>query len=688
MRMSQGRLQPSTAPPRREFRRGRALAFLFAACVLCGSGWAAELARAQAPDTAPERDDTALTEGTGPRVEAGIVRFPNAGAAPVASPAPPADLQDLSAWIAFRQNAHVEALPYQSRLFYRRGLLLHQSGNIEEALRLVYGAVELDPHYVAPHLTLASWLLARNPSQALLHYAVVLDLARKDFMMQLALGANSIYLGLQAILLALVAAGLMIVFMHQAELRHAWSERLARWLSPVTVRWWAWGLLVIPYFLGFGPVVPTVLLLGLLWPLLKLNERFVFAALAVFLATAPFTITALDTLATPLRENKAPYFGVTMVEKAPYRATMHHRLRALAQQHPDNGFVQFALAWTARRSGALDEAETAYRSALELWPNDDRIHNNLGNTLAARQRTEEASAAYARAIEINPSNAAAHFNLAQLKTLDFDFRAATDGVSRASALDFDMVKTYQASQTDDGYLPLVDQWLAPQTFWAAMPPVAVSVAGAPSLPPFWRTRVEFSGWPFSAATLALTVLAVFMGIRQNRSIPMRGCSNCGEVVCRRCAERRRERALCPVCAAIEAKAESPEFGRVLLSQHRRQHLQTTHLIRTALAALIPGYGLMAFRRIFPALCLFVAGAALASMWLGLAGPFPYEANLRLPDASLPVPVMVGLTVMLYAFSLIGYFANVARARAQAASLAAPTRSRAAQATARQPAAAA
>jgi hypothetical protein len=44
--------------------------------------------------------------------------------------------------------------------------------------------------------------------------------------------------------------------------------------------------------------------------------------------------------------------------------------------------------------------------------------------------------------------------------------------------------------------------------------------------------------------------------------------------------------------------------------------------------------------------------------------------------------------MLYAFSLIGYFANVARARAQAASLAAPTRSRAAQATARQPAAAA
>jgi hypothetical protein len=50
--------------------------------------------------------------------------------------------------------------------------------------------------------------------------------------------------------------------------------------------------------------------------------------------------------------------------------------------------------------------------------------------------------------------------------------------------------------------------------------------------------------------------------------------------------------------------------------------------------------------------------------------------------------MIGLTILLYLCSLIGYFSNAARARAQAAYVAAPTRSRAAQATDRRPAAAA
>jgi tetratricopeptide (TPR) repeat protein len=301
-----------------------------------------------------------------------------------------------------------------------------------------------------------------------------------------------------------------------------------------------------------------------------------------------------------------------MLEHAPYRAATHGRLRDLAEAHPDNGFVQFALGWTARRGGAVAEAEAAYRRALVRWPDDDRILNNLGTTLAMQGRTDEALEAYERATQINAKNAAAHYNRAQLKTLQFDFREATDGLSRASALDFDLVKSYQTQQTDDGYLPLIEQWLAPQSFWNAMPAVRLGAVEAPSLPPLWRSRIEFSGWPFSIAALILA----------------------------------------------------------------------------ALATLVPGYGLMSFRRVVPALTLFIAAAALGSIWLGIVGPFPYEPGLHLPDAAIPAPVMIGLTVLLYLCSLAGYFGNVARARAQAAYLATPTRSRAAQATDHRPAAAA
>ncbi len=685
--MSQGRLERETAGRTARGRvvmtplaGGARVLLLVLACGLAGS--------APARGDTPEAPLPADSAGVRPLVEAGIVLLPNAGTRPAQAVQPPSDLHDLSAWIDYRLHGHVEALPYQSRLFYRRGLLLHRSGNREEALRLVYGAIELDPQYVAPHLTLASWLLLSSPSQALLHYAVVLEIARKSFMMQLGLAANSIYLGLQALLIALIVAGFMILAMHQAELRHAWHERLGQRLTPTTARWWAAGLLVLPFLLGFGPVLPTVLLLALLWPLLRRNERFVFVVLALFLGTAPLTMSALDTLAAPLRENRAPYYGISMVERAPYRESTHQRLRALAAAHPDDGFVQFALGWTARRGGALAEAEQAYRHALERWPGDDRVLTDLGNTLAMQGRTDDAVAAYDRALQVNPANAAAHFNRAQLKTLQFDFREATEDLSRASALDFDMVKSFQGQQTDDGYLPLVDQWLSPATMWNAMPPIRLGGDLAPSLPPFWRSRIEFSGWPFSAAAIVLTILALMLGVRLNHGIPLRRCSNCGAVVCRRCAERRRERALCPNCAAIEARAESQEFGRVLLAQHRRQHAWITRLGRTALATLLPGYGLILYRRMISGLATLTCAAVLASLWLGFAGPFPYESGLHLPEAALPVPILVGLTIAVYLSSLIGYFSNVARARAQAAYLAAPTRSRAVQATERHPAAAA
>src|SRR5439155_25591456 len=61
-----------------------------------------------------------------------------------ASPAP-TTLNDLAAWLDYRARNHIAALPEDARIFYRRGLLLHQSGGSSEAVRLVRGATELDP---------------------------------------------------------------------------------------------------------------------------------------------------------------------------------------------------------------------------------------------------------------------------------------------------------------------------------------------------------------------------------------------------------------------------------------------------------------------------------------------------------------------------------------------------------------
>jgi tetratricopeptide (TPR) repeat protein len=80
------------------------------------------------------------------------------------------------------------------------------------------------------------------------------------------------------------------------------------------------------------------------------------------------------------------------------------------------------------------EAEAAYRQALELDPQYAAAWNNLGNALNNQRRYEEAEAAYRQALEIDPQDAAAWINLSgtyllDLKRLDSGIPALLRGLS-------------------------------------------------------------------------------------------------------------------------------------------------------------------------------------------------------------------------------------------------------------------
>jgi tetratricopeptide (TPR) repeat protein len=594
---------------------------------------------------------------------------------PLAPTPPPTDLNDLPAWLEYRARNHLASLPLEARLFYRRGLMMAQSGSRDDAVRLVRGAAELDPAFIAPHLTLASWLLLREPSQALLQYASVIDLGRQNFLLQIALLGNTFALTFQSLFLALLAAGLILLGLRNRELRHALSERLTRFTSPATARGWVWAILALPFVAGFGLALPTVFFLGLLWPSLKVGERAVFVGLLGILVAAPWAVGSLDRLGLPLREGQPPFHAVPLLATESPSIDRQQEFAALARQNPNNPFLQFATAWTARRNGDLPTAEAGYRRALELWPDDDRVLNNLGNVLAMQGRTEEALEIYRRASALNLANAEVAFNASQIYTQRFDFRAATEALSRAAALNFDLVKTYQSLASDDGVLPLADQWIAPSSFWVALSGVRGDASSRGAPPPAWRSAIETSGWGFSAAAFLLALLALVVGIRAQRSVPLRACNNCGSIICRRCACRRRETAVCAACAAVEARAETPDFGRVLLLQHSSQLRRSRRRLRTALALLIPGYGLLSFRRVVPAVLLLAVSAALVAVSTGSGAPFSYETRFAVPVQGIPFAVQTGAWVGIYAISILGYFGSVVRADAAIAAQVTPVRSR-------------
>jgi tetratricopeptide (TPR) repeat protein len=372
-------------------------------------------------------------------------------AAATAAPAParasgrPGDLSDVGAWIDYKRESHKPALPDEARLFYRRGLIAHQAGHLQEATRLVRGAAELDPAFVTPHLTLASWSLARDPSQALLRYAVALDLARRSFLVQVELAANLIFFTAHGLFLGLLAACLIVVFLHQSELRHMWEERLSRWLAPSSARLWAWGLLAVPFVVGFGLALPSVCFLGFLWPLLRARERLLFITMALALLAAPFAGHALGRLAGPLHDDQGPLYGVASLTDEAWTPEHQATIARQAAEHPDNPYLQFGLGWMARQSGDLATAETAYRRTLTLWPQDSRTMNNLANVLVSRGETDAAIALYRAAIDADPENAAAPFNLSLVYTRQFEYRAASEAIARASALDFELVKNQRHS---------------------------------------------------------------------------------------------------------------------------------------------------------------------------------------------------------------------------------------------------
>ena len=577
-------------------------------------------------------------------------------------PTPPPTLGEIGPWLDYKVRRQIPALPDEARLFYRRGLMAHQSGAVDEGIRLVRGASQLDPAFTPPYFTLGAWFLMREPGQALAHYASLLEVARQSFTFQLALEANTLYTVVQALLLSLIAVGMMVVVARHSELRHRWREWFSRFMSPRRAIAWSWVILVVPFLVGLGPALPTVFLLGLLWPTLKWMERSLFVILVAGLVAMPWFVGQLDRLGSPLREDREPLYGVLRLQDEAYAPRSAEHLARLAREHPDNAFVHFGRAWMARRGNDLAAAEAGYRRALELWPNDDRVLNNLGNVLSQLGRSDEALDVYDRAAAANPFNAATHYNRARIYTDRFDFHAASEAMARASALNFDLLKPYQNQVGTREALPPADLWIAPGRFWNALARYEPSRGEPLAVPPAWRSRIECLGWPFSALVLLFAALGITLGVVHHRRMPLRSCGNCGRVVCRRCAERRREVALCQACAVFERKSANSEHASPALLQYARTVRRRERVVRTSLAALVPGFGWVAHRRVFEAWILLTLALVLASVEFGLATPFSYEPRLANPDAALPDLFIVVPWITLYLISLLGYLFEAERER--------------------------
>ena len=120
--------------------------------------------------------------------------------------------------------------------------------------------------------------------------------------------------------------------------------------------------------------------------------------------------------------------------------------------------------------------------------------------------------------------------------------------------------------------------------------------------------------------------------------------------------------LCAVCSAIVADASTPEFGRLLLFKRRRETRRRQGWFRLGIAAVVPGYGAIAFDRVLMGWMLAVGATLAGLLAFGGSAPFPYDPRVVV-DAPRPgVMLAVSAFAFVYFISLFTTLSWQGRAR--------------------------
>jgi predicted O-linked N-acetylglucosamine transferase (SPINDLY family) len=112
--------------------------------------------------------------------------------------------------------------------------------------------------------------------------------------------------------------------------------------------------------------------------------------------------------------------------------------RRAVQIRPDLADAHFSLGYLLDRLGKLSEAEQSLRQALRLAPDDPLAHNQLGKVLVRLDRPQQAMVSLREALRLNPNSAHAHSNLASALRMLEQFDAAEQSSRRALALKPDL----------------------------------------------------------------------------------------------------------------------------------------------------------------------------------------------------------------------------------------------------------
>lgn len=157
-------------------------------------------------------------------------------------------------------------------------------------------------------------------------------------------------------------------------------------------------------------------------------------AIALLQGGSPEEALVLARGALSLRQDAVSWSALGGIARDSQRYEEAERaFRKALEFAPEDSIILNDLALVLSKLGRLAEAETCYRQAIEHNPEHADAHNNLGVLLKRSGRPEAAAAAYRRALQVRPDYPQAHNNLGvlykeseRLAEAEIDYRRAIE----------------------------------------------------------------------------------------------------------------------------------------------------------------------------------------------------------------------------------------------------------------------
>jgi Tfp pilus assembly protein PilF len=168
-----------------------------------------------------------------------------------------------------------------------------------------------------------------------------------------------------------------------------------------------------------------------------LKKRLLLSAVCAWLSLAfGFTVVRGQDPARASRAGALVAEGIAAIERSDVAAAQTAFRRAL-EINPQEVTARTYLGALAERAGRLDEAERHFAAAVTAEPKSAATRNNYGAILLRRGRAAQAAAEFEASLRLNPEQPSALVNLAQIRFSSGrpeDLRAARELFRRAHAI--------------------------------------------------------------------------------------------------------------------------------------------------------------------------------------------------------------------------------------------------------------